>query len=581
VSRFTRLRRRADHPSDAHARAHARLAERIDGPLGPAESSWLDEHLADCPSCAGVAAAYEDDRVALRALRDESPEPPRDLWARTSAAIEAADSVHRSPVARNRGRALPIGALSGLTVVALVVGVSMLSGSVLFQPAGPRAAATPDVLGASSAPAASAAGAGGPDTVEPTPFTVGAGDVAWVDADPNGGMSLSTVGVDEVCHVGSAAGCPALRDADETALALRGATRTIVGSPTRPQAVAIAKTADAGDALILVSLPERTETPAPSVEPPSSTPPPRATASVGVAASSPPSPSAAIEPSNEPPVAPQLTPEPTVAAEIAIASGIEVVGESAAFSADGTWFAFTARTAAGTGGPDVYAWHVGDERASRLTDDGASYFASWSGNDLIASRPNDVGVSDPGPTSVRIDPATGVETDAGDVWRPAVDPTGRLAVAWDGTLDRGDGDASWAPSQGTLELRGWSEKGAGPGTGPARYRIAADEAAADFDVRWDETGEWVAVWVADPGDQAIGRLTLYRVDVQRARLEIVEGAPVDVPALPGFSIGDGRIAWATPRGQGGEGSRVQIAAWSPSGMGLVESSPGEDIVVIR
>jgi hypothetical protein len=106
-----------------------------------------------------------------------------------------------------------------------------------------------------------------------------------------------------------------------------------------------------------------------------------------------------------------------------------------------------------------------------------------------------------------------------------------------------------------------------------------DEAAADFDVRWDETGEWVAVWVADPRDASIGRLTLYRVDEER--LERVDGAPVEVPALPGFSIGDGRLAWATPRGQGGEGSRIQIAAWSKGDVGTVESRPGEGLIVVR
>ena len=31
---------------------------------------------------------------------------------------------------------------------------------------------------------------------------------------------------------------------------------------------------------------------------------------------------------------------------------------------------------------------------------------------------------------------------------------------------------------------------------------------------------------------------------------------------PGFSIGNGRLAWATPPGQDGEGSRVQIVAWA-------------------
>ena len=58
-------------------------------------------------------------------------------------------------------------------------------------------------------------------------------------------------------------------------------------------------------------------------------------------------------------------------------------------------------------------------------------------------------------------------------------------------------------------------------------------------------------------------------------------APTGVPALPGFSIGEGRLAWATPPGQNGEGSRIQIVAWSDDGVGTVESAPGEDLVVVR
>jgi anti-sigma factor RsiW len=88
MSRFPRLRRRQDRWADEHAHARTRLAERLDGPLGLTESTWLDEHLAGCPSCAATAAAFEDDRLALRALRDQAPEPPRDLWARTSAALD-------------------------------------------------------------------------------------------------------------------------------------------------------------------------------------------------------------------------------------------------------------------------------------------------------------------------------------------------------------------------------------------------------------------------------------------------------------------------------------------------------------
>ncbi len=57
--------------------------------------------------------------------------------------------------------------------------------------------------------------------------------------------------------------------------------------------------------------------------------------------------------------------------------------------------------------------------------------------------------------------------------------------------------------------------------------------------------------------------------------------PMDVAALPGFSIAKGRLAWASPPGHDGEGSRIQIVAWSGEGVGSVESAPGEDIIVIR
>ncbi len=590
MSRFSRLRRRPDHWSNAHERATSRLAERMDGPLGLAESTWLDEHLAGCPSCTAVANAYEDDRLALRGLRDHAPEPPRDLWARTSAGIETV--APNRPSSGRDARRLPIGALSGVMVVAVVVGASLLSGSLTIQPPASSPAVTPGIAGGGGS---SAAPSERPVAVDPTPFAVGAGDVSWVDAGPNGRV-YTTAGVKSVCPVRGAAGCPALRDTHETALAMKGTPRTIISSPSRQQVVAIANSEETGDSITVVALPEATAAPTPSATAsaePSSPTPTDASASPAASASSTssaePSPDASAdpsvepttEPSAEPSVVPTQSPEATAAAELAIASGIEVVGESAAFSPDGAWFAFTARPGDGSGGPDVYAWHVGDASAEPLTDDGASYFASWSGDDVIASRPNDPAATDPTPRSVRIDPATGDESDVGDLWRPAVDPTGRFAIAWDGTLERIDDASSWAPGTGTLELRPWTDDGPADATGPDGDRVVSDDAGADYDVRWDETGEWVAVWVADPRDPAVGRLTLYHVDTDAGRLEVVDGAPSDVAALPGISIGDGRLAWATPRGQGGEGSRIQIAAWSPTGVGIVESSPGEDIVVIR
>ena len=72
-----------------------------------------------------------------------------------------------------------------------------------------------------------------------------------------------------------------------------------------------------------------------------------------------------------------------------------------------------------------------------------------------------------------------------------------------------------------------------------------------------------------------------RLDPTTGGLERPHGAPKDVTALPGFSIADGRLAWATPPGQGGEGSRVQIVAWTGDTVGAVESGPVEDVVVIH
>lgn len=108
-----------------------------------------------------------------------------------------------------------------------------------------------------------------------------------------------------------------------------------------------------------------------------------------------------------------------------------------------------------------------------------------------------------------------------------------------------------------------------------------DSAVAEFDIRWDETGTWLAVWLADPSDPSIGRLSLIHVDPATGVLTRPHGAPKDVTALPGFSIANGRLARATPPGQGGEGSRVQIVAWTDQAVGAVESGPVEGVVVVH
>jgi hypothetical protein len=606
VSRLGRVGRRPDHWDSPHERARLRVAERMAGDLGAEEAGWLDEHLAGCAPCAALAAQYAADRLALRALRDAAPEPPRDLWARTAAAIERESSGSRANplLAGRRISRIPLGAWSGIAVVALVVGVSALSG-LRFQ-SGPAIDSEP-----SSGSTTGGDGGSGPDVALATPFAVGAGDVQWVDKSANGGLGYNNANIDEVCPAAGTSGCPALEDAQRQDLTLELAPRTIIRSPTNGKAVVVADNGSGGDQIMVVDLPKGT--PTPTAEP-STTPTPTAsadTSSASALASLPgrtqsdlasPTPSAAAgasaptTPSADPsaptqspafsPIVPTLSPSPSIAAAtLAIANDIQLVGESAAFSADGTWFAFTARPDDGSTGPDVYVWHVGDGSVHKLTTDGSTVFASWDGDQVVASRP-DAARSEGGyaaPVSVRIDPATGAESSAGDVWRPVIDPTRRRAIGWSGTIAKSADGKTWTPDAGRLELGPWTEAGAQQrGSGQGRDSSVVTEAATGgFDVRWDEAGDWVAIWVADSADPNVGRLSLYRVDAGHGRLDRPKDAPDGVPALPGFSIGNGRLAWATPPGQDGEGSRIQIVAWNDDGVGSIESAPGEDLVLIR
>jgi hypothetical protein len=262
-------------------------------------------------------------------------------------------------------------------------------------------------------------------------------------------------------------------------------------------------------------------------------------------------------------------------------SGVRVVGQSAAYSPDGEWFAFTARPSDGATGPDIYVWRVGDDLARPVTSDHTSVLGSWVGNRLIGSRPAGVeGTADVTAASFIIDPATGKETPLeAPVWRPVVDPTDSWAVVWDGTVRVDPAARIPVPDKGSLVLRGYSRADGVALSGPTA--AIADGDVSEFDVRWDETGTWLAIWIADSSDSSIGRLSLVRIDPVSGAVERPHGAPQDVTALPGFSIADGRLAWATPPGQGGEGSRVQIVAWTDEAVGAVESGPITDVVVIH
>ena len=517
-------------------------------------------------------------------MRDRTPEPPRDLWARTSAAIEReAASQGGRPRRSATGRPGPaLGVLSGVAVIAVVIGASVMSGGWLNAPATVPAQPT-------SAPVALGSPSARPG---PTPMAVGAGSVGWVGTSTDGRLAYNVAAVDEVCPVERQPDCAEIADGHSRRVDLTIRPKSISQSPVRNEAVVVGTDASGSDSVLVISLPTAEPTQAPSPTPtksptptpkptPTSTPvepstKPSASTEPSSGASEPPA-SATPEPTArptatpEPTVSPTMTPAPTLVANLAIVSGVKVVGQSASYSPDGSWFAFTARPSDGSSGPDIYVWRVGDDLARAITDDHSSVFGSWAGNRLIGSRPENAGGSgDITASSFLMDPASGKETAIeAPVWRPIVDPEHRWAVTWDGTL-RVDPDTHIAvPDKGSLVLRGYSRSGGVALDGSSD--AVADGVVSDFDVRWDETGTWLAVWLADATDPSIGRLSLVHLDPVSGALDRPHGAPEDVTALPGFSIANGRLAWATPPGQGGEGSRLQIVAWTDEAVGAVES----------
>jgi hypothetical protein len=161
-------------------------------------------------------------------------------------------------------------------------------------------------------------------------------------------------------------------------------------------------------------------------------------------------------------------------------------------------------------------------------------------------------------------------------WMPTVDPFGTMSVYWEGSLALDESGVTVRPGAGRLVLGPWA---GGALDGPVQELAAGISA---WEARWDPTGTRFALWVADAADPAIGRLGLFVVDRVTGLIDEVNRPLRDVPALPGFSLADGRLAWATPPGQDGQGSRVQVLAWVGHETGTVETLPGDHgILIIR
>jgi len=164
-----------------------------------------------------------------------------------------------------------------------------------------------------------------------------------------------------------------------------------------------------------------------------------------------------------------------------------------------------------------------------------------------------------------------------------VDPSGTTVVYFTGRFAWSDRERMWVPASGSLVVADWADV-VDPER-PLRSAALAGDAGRpgkmrDWNVRWAESGDHLAVWLADEGTPATGRLSLYVTDEDGRPTEALLDATA---ALPGFSVNASRLVWATPAGQGGEGSKIGVFAWGGADPGAIYSAPqaGPGVIVAR
>ena len=441
-------------PLDMHSRYRELIAARLDGPLTRPELRALTSHLRTCATCREVEREYREQRSMLRSL--PSSIPPRDLWARTSGALdrEVARGSYRRPrygraFLERRRRGTP-----STAVLSTIVAVGLTAAIAVLQLA-PVPTNRP-----SPAPA--------------TPFAVRPQPLAFIGA----GSSDITIYRTQVTHVcpPSAADCAVDEPIEQTAVLLPGRMRprNVALSPSGARLALVGQQLGE-DVIAVVTLPSA-HIAGPDNEPPNTSAPGSGYPTAPAESGNPPA-SAVTEPgstadpgsSQRPDQTPGATPEPDQPSEpvasvvagmtvVAILDDVHSAGAPPAWSADGETLAFSAMPSDGRHGPDVYVWSVGDDEAQPLTDDHSSYFASWSGRRIVASR--FVPADDVSETSrirtVVIDPISQEErrVELGPVWLPLVNPGRTHALAWSGELELSNGLP--VPRTGALYLVDWA-----------------------------------------------------------------------------------------------------------------------------
>jgi hypothetical protein len=580
-----------------HERARTLAATAIDVKLEAFEAAWLAEHLKACAECREVAAEYRAIHDELRSLKE--PLPPRDLWARTSAALDAVDRAAAARTTRSWLTARlafdrPLsGSVVAVGLVVLIAAVSLLTqGPLSFKGSGGGsgiAVTTP-----------------GPEAEAPFAYFRGTG--YFIDLQ---GDTYQIKGRSAECSGGERCAVP--KTGGETLGSIQ--SKDTVSAAIAPNA-SLAAVWTASKVVILpldqptpltVSIDDLTPRPVPSVEPtavPTALPSPTEagqaatpgeTSSAGPSATE----SAAASPAVTPTATAASTSPPATGQPLAILDGYEIIGRDPTFSADGSWVAFSARPVDGSTGPDVFVWRTGQERAEAITSRHADLFAGWYGRQILMSEFGATGQGGRlGAASYLYDPQTGATQRIDQpMLLPVADPTGRFLVYWDGTVRLNASTGLWEPVQGNLYFDSWADltltpaslegplptatptasptaspEATSPAEGTAAPETTATVAATALDgnetqtpaptpsllpqvlpvhvgsaalpswvVSWDAGGRHLAVWVAGPAGSGAGTVSLFAVDRAAGLVQTSQPLMAADNVLPNLQFDDSHL----------------------------------------
>jgi len=533
---------------DSHAGWRELIAARLERPLTRAEVRGLTGHLRSCAECRQVERDYREQGQLLDALPPRIP--PRDLWARTSAALdrEVARGAYRGQrLALDFGfgeRRRPAAPSPALLTTLAALGVVAALGVMQLLP------------GYSVAPPT----ARGPAT----PFAVDPQQLAFIGSEA-ADVYVYQTRIGHVCPqtepdcavdegiVRTPVNLPASMRARNVALSPGGDQLALVGRYVDRDLIAVlilpAQQTESDIGSDLGPGGEAIETPDSSSPHATDAPPTTVTVEPTPADSAAPAQTPAVDPPTPDGSArPTLPgPEPTTPPAsavpglvvLAILEDVESAGAPPAWSVGTDMLAFSAMPADGSHGPDVYVWSPNDARARAITTDHGSYFASWSGDRIVASR---IVTGDDATTveTLVIDPLTLEErpVEGPTIWLPVVNPQGSQAVAWRGEIDLASGLA--VPRSGTLYMIDWAQidpfgdaAGVRPSPEPSSPAPAPTDAATPATPSGaPSSAPTIARTTAPPLSAAPSRLLPKSETLASPQASATSPAPTDATAAP-------------------------------------------------